>query len=191
MPPTRLSFLGQVGYSWGDGKTPTQNVSETNPGVGTGASYQLNGIGSGPSFDLGNTNNTTPTPGGVPVAFGWIFGDQDIDVKDTEEWAKIDSDFKIDDGSWTDLKFGVRYEKHDRTSAGVIGQGPTCGRTEHCELSDRPSRTIRRTSIPSAPTFRPTSGLWTPAQLAAYDSPDQRQPQSGDALGLELHVRGV
>ncbi len=121
----RLSFLGQVGYSWGDGKTPEQDVSETNPGIGSGAGYALNGIGSGPSFNLGATNNTTPTPGGVPVAFGWIFGDQNIDVKDREEWAKIDGAYKIDDGAWQDLKFGVRYERHGRTSADVIGQGPT------------------------------------------------------------------
>src|SRR5580658_9435227 len=40
----RLSFLGQVGYSWGDGKTPEQDVSETNPGIGSGAAYSLNGI---------------------------------------------------------------------------------------------------------------------------------------------------
>jgi iron complex outermembrane receptor protein len=162
--------LGQVGYSWGDGKTPTQNVSETNPGVGTGASYQLNGVGSGPSFGLGNTNNTTPTPGGVPVAFSWIFGDQDIDVKDTEEWAKIDSDFKVNDASWTDLKFGVRYEKHDRTSAGVIGQGPT---------SAGESTSAYPSSYSNYPSNFNTFGanipsniwLWTPAQLAAYDSP--------------------
>ena len=106
-----LSFFGQVGYSWGDGKTPNQDVSETNPGIGSGASYTLNGLSSGPSFGLGATNNTTPTPGGVPVAFSWIFGDQNIDVQDTEEWAKIDSDYKIDDDSWTDLKFGVRYRE--------------------------------------------------------------------------------
>ena len=170
-----LSFLGQVGYSWGDGKTPYQNVSETNPGVGTGASYQLNGIGSGPNFGLGNTNNTTPTPGGVPVAFSWIFGDQDTDVKDTEEWAKIDSDFKINDSSWTDLKFGVRYEKHDRTSAGVIGQGPTAlasgattsaGQYPTGGFSNYPSNF--NTFGANIPT-----GIWTwsPAQLAAYDSP--------------------
>ena len=30
-------FTGQVGYSWGDGKTPRQDVSETNPGLGSGA----------------------------------------------------------------------------------------------------------------------------------------------------------
>src|ERR1700734_3263335 len=34
-----FSLFGQVGYSWGDGRTPTQNVSETDPGTGSGASY--------------------------------------------------------------------------------------------------------------------------------------------------------
>jgi iron complex outermembrane receptor protein len=54
MPATDLSFFGQVGYSWGDGKTPYQNVSETNPGIGSGAGYTLNGLGSGPSFQSGH-----------------------------------------------------------------------------------------------------------------------------------------
>src|SRR5580692_8725990 len=102
-----LSFLGQVGYSWGDGKTPRQDVSETQPGLGSGASYQLNGLGSAPNFNLGTTNNTMPAPGGVPVSFGWIFGAQDVDVKDKEKWAKIDSDYEINNSAWKDLKFGV------------------------------------------------------------------------------------
>jgi iron complex outermembrane receptor protein len=166
----RLSFLGQVGYSWGDGKTPYQNVSETNPGVGTGAGYTLNGLGAGPSFNLGTTNNTTPTPGGVPVAFSWIFGDQNIDVKDREEWAKIDGAFKVDDGAWQDLKFGVRYERHGRTSADVIGQGPTAaGQSTSAyptTFSNYPSDyTNFGGSVPS------DIWLWTQAQLAAYDSP--------------------
>jgi iron complex outermembrane receptor protein len=166
----RLSFFGQVGYSWGDGKTPTQNVSETNPGVGSGAAYQLNGLGSGPSYNLGATNNTTPTPGGVPVTFGWIFGDQNIDVKDREEWAKIDSNFKVDSGAWQDLKFGVRYERHGRTSADVIGQGPLAPgmltSSYPSTFSNYPSNyTNFGGSMPSDVWF------WTPAQLAAYDSP--------------------
>src|SRR5580692_1851507 len=102
-----LTFLGQVGYSWGDGKTPTQDVSETDPGLGSGAGYQLNGLGSAPNFNLGNTVNNTPTPGGVPVTFGWIFGAADIDIRDTEKWAKIDSAYKVDNSAWKDLKFGV------------------------------------------------------------------------------------
>jgi iron complex outermembrane receptor protein len=166
-----LTFFGQVGYSWGDGKTPEQDVSETSPGIGTGASYQLNGIGSGPSFNLGNQVNTTPTPGGVPVAFGWIFGDQNIDVKDTETWAKIDSDFKMHDDSWTDLKFGARFEKHDRTSANVIGQGPTAaGQSPSAYptggFSNYPSNfNTFGASIPTGVWY------WSPAQLQAYNSP--------------------
>lgn len=166
-----LTILGQVGYSWGDGKTPEQDVSETSPGIGTGAGYQLNGIGSGPSFNLGSQNNTTPTQGGVPVAFGWIFGDQNIDVKDTETWAKIDSDFKMHDDSWTDLKFGARFEKHDRTSANVIGQGPTAaGQSTSAYpaggFSNYPSNfNTFGASIPTGVWY------WSPAQLQAYDSP--------------------
>jgi iron complex outermembrane receptor protein len=166
-----LTILGQVGYSWGDGKTPEQDVSETSPGIGTGASYQLNGIGSGPSFNLGNQINTTPAPGGVPVAFGWIFGDQNIDVRDTETWAKIDSDFKMHDDSWTDLKFGARFEKHDRTSANVIGQGPTAagqstGAYPAGGFSNYPSNfNTFGASIPTGVWY------WSPAQLQAYNSP--------------------
>jgi iron complex outermembrane receptor protein len=165
-----LTFLGQVGYSWGDGKTPTQNVSETQPGLGSGASYQLNGLGRAPDFNLGNTNNTTPTPGGVPVTFGWIFGAQDVDVKDKEKWAKIDSDYKTDNGAWKDLKFGVRYEAHDRTSDNAIAQGP---------LAPGESPTAYPTTFSNYPSNFNTFGgniptgiwYWTPAQLAAYNSP--------------------
>jgi iron complex outermembrane recepter protein len=165
-----LSFLGQVGYSWGDGKTPTQDVSETQPGLGSGAGYQLNGLGSAPNFNLGNTVNTTPTPGGVPVTFGWIFGAQDVDVKDTEKWAKIDSDFKVDDSAWKDLKFGVRYEAHDRTSNDAIAQGPTAAGQSTSQypttFSNYPSNfNTFGGDIPTGIWY------WTPAQLAAYDSP--------------------
>jgi iron complex outermembrane receptor protein len=165
-----LTLFGQVGYSWGDGKTPVQNVSETNPGIGSGASYSLNGTGRAPDFNLGtSTNNSTPSPGGVPVAFGWIFGDQNIDVKDTESWAKIDSDYKIHDQSWTDLKFGVRYEKHDRSSENVIGQGPTVAGQ---------SPGAYPTGFSNYPSNFDTFGgaiptniwYWSAAQLAAYNS---------------------
>jgi iron complex outermembrane recepter protein len=165
-----LSFLGQVGYSWGDGKTPEQDVSETTPGVGSGAAYTLNGLGTGPSYNLGNTNNTTPTPGGVPVAFSWIFGDQNIDVKDREEWAKIDGAFKVDGGAWQDLKFGVRWERHGRTSADVIGQGPTpAGELTSAyptTFSNYPSNYNNFGGSMPADIW-----MWTPAQLQAYDSP--------------------
>jgi len=163
-----LSFLGQVGYSWGDGKTPHQDVSETNPGLGSGAGYQLNGMGTAPNFNLGNTVNNTPTPGGVPVTFGWIFGAADIDIRDTEKWAKIDGDYKIDDGAWKDLKFGVRYQAHDRTSPTGVAQGPlnTSTSAYPTTFSNYPSNF--NTFGGNIPT---DIWYWTPAQLAAYNSP--------------------
>jgi iron complex outermembrane receptor protein len=164
-----LSFLAQVGYSWGDGKTPHQDVSETQPGLGSGAGYQLNGTGSAPNFNLGNTVNNTPTPGGVPVTFGWIFGAADIDIRDTEKWAKIDSDYKIDNGAWKDLKFGVRYEAHDRTSPSGVAQGPLAPGMDPANypqgFQNYPSNfNTFGGNIPTGIWY------WTPAQLAAYDN---------------------
>ena len=102
------------------------------------------------------------------MTFGWIFGAQNIDVKDKEKWAKIDSDYKIDNGAWKDLKFGVRYEAHDRTSDDAIAQGP---------LNTSPS--AYPTTFSNYPSNFNTFGgniptgiwYWTPEQLAAYNSP--------------------
>jgi iron complex outermembrane recepter protein len=165
-----FSLFGQVGYSWGAGKTPTQDVSETDPGTGNGAAYSLNGMNGAPSYNLGATNNTTPTPNGVPVTFGWIFGDQDTDVQDTETWAKLDGTFKLDQGPLSDLKVGARFEKHERTSFGVIGQGPTATgqltSSYPTTFGNYPSSySSLGGNLPSDPW------LWSAAQLAAYNSP--------------------
>ncbi|MEJ1966833.1 MAG: TonB-dependent receptor [Gammaproteobacteria bacterium] len=165
-----LSFLGQVGTSEGHGKTPTQDVSETQPGTGAGTAFQLHGISNGPSFNFGATDNSTPFPGGTPVTFGWIFGAQNIDVKDEEDWAKIDGQYKIDNGSWSDLKFGVRYQTHERSSYNAIAQGPA---------GDGTSTTHYPTTFTNYPGDFTTFGAnipqdiwyWTPAQLAAYNGP--------------------
>jgi len=165
-----LSFFAQGGTSKGDGKTPTQDVSETNPGSGTGAGYLLHGVGSAPDFNLGLENNTTPFPNGTPVTFGWIFGAQNVDVQDKESWGKLDSDYKIDSGAWTDLKFGVRYQTHQRSSNNALAQGPAGdgSSTSHypSTFSTYPSNfNSFGGSIPNNIWY------WTPEQLAAYDGP--------------------
>jgi iron complex outermembrane receptor protein len=165
-----LIFTGQFGTSQGDGKTPTQDVSETNPGAGTGAGYSLHGVGTGADWNLGSQNNTTPFPGGTPVTFGWIFGAQNVDVKDKETWAKIDSDFKIHDTAWTDLRFGARFQTHDRSSNNAIAQGP---------LGQGSSTSHYPTTWSNYPNNFNTFGgsiptdiwYWTPEQLAAYNGP--------------------
>ena len=165
-----FSLFGQVGYTWGDGKTPTQNVAETDPGTGSGASYSLNGMNSAPSYNLGNAINSSPGSGASAVPFGWIFGDQNIDVQDKETWAKLDGTFKMNDGPWTDLVVGARFEKHTRTSFNVIGQGPTAAGQSTAAYpttyGNYPS------SYSSLGGSLPTDvWLWSTAQLAAYDNP--------------------
>ena len=181
-----LSFSGQFGTSQGDGKTPTQNVSETLPGTGNGASYTLHGIGSGPSFNLGAaTNNTQPFPAGNPQAlvFGWIFGAQDVDVKDKETWYKLDSAFSMKHDTWQDLKFGVRYQTHERSSFNAIAQGPTFSGPPNGGGTDPLNYPTTYSNYPG--NFHTFGGsiptgiwYWTPAQLATYNGPGmvQRDP---------------
>ncbi len=71
---------------------------------------------------------------------------------------------------WTDLKFGARWEKHDRVSLGAIAQGPTGG--------SNPA-TYPTTFLNYPSDFENFGGsipthiwYWTPAQLAAYDNPN-------------------
>jgi iron complex outermembrane receptor protein len=174
-----LTLAAQAGTSEGHGKTPTQDVSETSPGTGNGASWQLQGISSGPNFGLGATNYTQPFPTGNPqsLTFGWIFGAQAIDIVDKENWGKLDANYALPDmGVWKDLKFGARYVKHDRTSDSSINQGPTFSGPPPTILggTDPLHYPTTFTNYPS--NFNTFGGniptgvwFWTPAQLAVYD----------------------
>lgn len=179
-----LSISGQVGTSKGHGKTPAQDVSETHPVANSGASYQLNGLGSAPDFSFGTANTSTPVPGATPVAFGWIFGAQLVDTKDEETWAKVDADFAVDRGAWTGLQVGVRYQEHSRESLNNVNQGPfTCGRDPLTtaqitgpNCADDPAN--YPTDFQNYPSDFNTFGgslptdfwYWSPSQLAAYNS---------------------
>jgi iron complex outermembrane recepter protein len=179
----QLNFLGQLGVTEGHGRTPTQDVSETLPGVGAGAAYTMYGTTSAATWNLGPTINTSPNPNGVPVAFSWIFGDQNMDVVDKETYAKIDGAFNLQDGAFKDFKFGVRYADHQRHLWNVIGQGPGCD-GEACPANVSPEQSPSNpANYPTGYSNYPTNygyGLggpfptniwyWTPAQLAAYNA---------------------
>jgi len=183
---------GQVGWSEGHGKTPTQDVSETQPGTGAGAVWTLNGISRPPDWGLPGVNYSQPFPPGNPSAltFGWIFGGQFIDTVDKETWAKLDATFDMSDsGAWKELKFGARYAKHDRGSIGSIAQGPTfsCNPvTPTCPPKGGTDPANYPTTYSNYPSNYNTFGsniptgiwYWTPAQLAAYNGPGlvQRDP---------------
>jgi iron complex outermembrane recepter protein len=167
-----LKFLGQLGVTTGHGLTPTQDVSETVPSQGTGAGYTLNGITSAANWNLGSTINTTPTPGGVPVAFSWIFGDQNTDVLDKETYGKIDGTFSLDNSAFTDFQFGARYADHQRHMWGAIGQGPNFAVPGSTSGANYPTGYL---NYPAAfgnglgGVFPNDPWYWTPGQLAAYD----------------------
>jgi iron complex outermembrane receptor protein len=183
---------GQVGWSQGHGKSPTQNVSETAPGNGAGASWTLNGTSRPPDWALTGVNYSQPFPPGNPGAltFGWIFGGEFIDTIDKETWAKLDATWDMtDSGAWQDLKFGARYQKHDRSSIGSIAQGPTfsCNPvTPTCPAAGGTDPAAYPTTYSNYPSNYTTFGsnipagiwYWTPAQLAAYNGPGlvQRNP---------------
>jgi iron complex outermembrane recepter protein len=170
-PTGALTLYGELGNSEGHGRTPNQDVSETNPAVGTGAFYDLHGTTTAASWNTPNFNQTTPTPNGTPVAFGWIFGDQNIDVVDAENWAKIDATFVTNGSVFTDFKFGARYSDHDRHNWGTIGQGPIVS-----VASNPGNYPIGNQNYPSdwgngiGTGFPQEIWYWTPAQLSAYDS---------------------
>jgi len=176
---THLNF--QVGISEGHGKTPTQDVSETLPGAGAGASWSLNGTSRAPDFALGATDNSTPFPGGSPVDFGWIFGAQFVDVEDEETWAKIDAQFALDRGVWTTLRYGVRLNEHRRESLDAIAQGPTfSGGTTGGGGVDPANYPTTFTNYPTdfntfGGSFPTNIWYWTPEQLAAYNGPGDVQ----------------
>ncbi|HEY9064783.1 MAG TPA: TonB-dependent receptor [Burkholderiaceae bacterium] len=183
----KLTFTSKLGTSQGHGKTPTQDVAEWNTGVGSGGGYSLHGVGAA-DWNLGNANNASPA--GVPL--GWIFGDQNVNVKDKENWAQIDGEYQLEAGALTSLKFGARFNDHKRSSAGVIGQSPACkdanGNTVAFEWSQQYWCPAGTTS-PADPANFPSgyqnypgnfgSGLggnfprnvwyYTPEQLAAYN----------------------
>ena len=182
---------GQIGWSEGHGKSPTQNVSETEPGFGAGAVYSLNGISRPPDWGIPGVNYAQPFPPGHPqdLVFGWIFGAQDIDTIDKETWAKIDGTFDMSDsGAWRDLRFGARYSKHDRSSIGSIAQGPTfsCDPKLCSYAGGGADPANYPTSYSHYPSNYTTFGsniptgiwYWTPAQLATYNGPGlvQRDP---------------
>lgn len=118
-----LNFNAKLGSTRGEGKTPTQDVAEWNVGTGGGAAWGLNGINRAADWSLGSTDNASPA--GVN-GLGWIFGDQNVLVKDKENWAQVDGEYALDRGVWSVLKFGVRAADHRRSSADVTGQGPAC-----------------------------------------------------------------
>jgi len=119
-----LTFTGQIGTTQGKGNSDHQDVSELGFGAGAGASWDMRGTGKPTNWAIGGDNSS---PSGILPAAGWIFGDQDIHVKDKEDFYQIDGEWALDSSpiNLNTLDFGVRYSDHTRENKTDIGQGPT------------------------------------------------------------------
>ncbi|HEY1139444.1 MAG TPA: TonB-dependent receptor, partial [Lysobacter sp.] len=119
----KLRLSGQAGTSEGHGETPTQDVAEWDVGKGTGAAWSMHGVGA-VDWNLGTANTGQPGTPNVDYGLDWIFGFQDIDVEDTEDWGQVDGEYFLDGGVLDSIDFGVRSARHERNLPQATAQGP-------------------------------------------------------------------
>jgi iron complex outermembrane receptor protein len=119
----KLTLSAQAGTSEGHGESPVQDVAEWDVGLNSGAAWALHGVGAA-DWNLGGTNTGVPGTPGTDYRLDWIFGFQDIDVVDEEDWAKLDGTYFVDAGALKSIDFGVRDARHERNLDQVTAQGP-------------------------------------------------------------------
>ncbi len=90
-----------------------QDVAEWDVGLNTGAGWQLNGVGAA-DWHLGNTNTGVPGTPNVDYRLDWIFGSQDIDVEDKEDWGQLDGTYFTDGGVLQLAGLRRARAKHER-----------------------------------------------------------------------------
>ena len=113
-----LVLKGKMGQTKGVGETPSQGVYEGDV-FNTGLNYQLNGISSPATvkFPSGNVANFAGT------TLDWIFGYSPASTEDKEAYAQLDAAYAVNAGPLTEIKFGIRGTKHERSSF-AVSQGP-------------------------------------------------------------------
>ncbi len=187
-----LKLSGNGGVSNGEGRTLSQDVWEGDI-YGTAAGYQLHGSGTAPSFGMTLAPPPAPTVATGNYATDWIFGDQDVDVKDKDTWGQIDSEYSFADGVLRSLKFGLRGSEHKRYTDGpIIAQGPNWG-------TDPFAHPLPQSDFTETYPSNFGSGLGsgfptgiafpTPAALAAYDATYAARPLSRRIVTHEYNVK--
>ena len=116
-----LVLKAKIGTTKGTGETPSQGVYEGDV-FNTGVTYDLNGLAAPATvtFPSGNTANFTGT------SLDWIFGYSPATTSDKETYGQVDAVYALNAGLFTDLKYGVRITKHERSNF-AVAQGPNWG----------------------------------------------------------------
>jgi len=189
-----LKLSGNGGVSNGEGRTLSQDVYEADI-YGTGGGYQLNGSGTAPSFGMTLAPATPPAGHGAVGSFAtdWIFGDQNVDVKDKDTWGQLDAEYSLDEGLLRSLKFGLRSSEHKRYTDGpIIAQGPNWGTDPFANplpLSDYTQTYPSNFGSGLGGGFPTNIPYPTPSALAAYDATYADRPISRRIVTHEYAVK--
>ena len=105
-----LVLDGQVGFTYGLGKTPTEPAYEA--AGGNGASYQMNGLNSVVSVVFPGLDTSSP----AQFSTSWAWNDIEHTI-DKESYGKLDATLRVDNGVFEEVKAGVRFAHHEREVA--------------------------------------------------------------------------
>ena len=187
-----LKVSGNGGTSTGEGKTLSQDVYEADI-YGTAGGYQLHGSGTAPSFGMTLAPPPAPTVASGNYATDWIFGDQNVDVKDKDTWGQLDAEYSLADGVLRSLKFGLRGSEHKRYTDGpIIAQGPNWGTDPFAHplpQSDYTETYPSNFGSGLGSGFPTGIAYPTPAALAAYDATYAARPISRRIVTHEYNVK--
>lgn len=131
----RLTIKAQVGYTQGDGSTPSEPAYEVD--AATGVSYQQSGNG----WAVNPTNVSAQSASGFTNDWAW---NETFKSLDKEIYGKIDGDFDVQHGAFKDVLFGVRIAQHTRDVSGYdrgcqIGPDGQCGTGAQAYSATNPS----------------------------------------------------
>ncbi|MBV8658649.1 MAG: TonB-dependent receptor [Burkholderiales bacterium] len=110
-----FNLSGQAGYTKGIGDTP-QDIDYEGAIVNSGMSYTLHGMDSTASVSFPGTNTADFTKN---TLFGSTWGSYPAKTTDEESYGQLDGEYQLDNGLFTSLKAGLRYNDHKRTTLQV------------------------------------------------------------------------
>lgn len=116
---SNLVVDGQVGFTYGASKTPSQPAFEYDGG--NGVSYQLNGLNSLATVNFPGV--ATNNPAGYGTSWAW---NDVVHSIDKETYGTLGATLRVDEGAIENLRMGVRFAHHERETAFLQDQGLAC-----------------------------------------------------------------
>ena len=136
----QLGVKTQLGFTRGEGYTPTEPAYEVDGGAGI--SYARSGNG----WAVTPTNQNPQSAAGLANDWAW---NETFSSIDKETYFKIDGDYQVNNGPFKDVLFGAHVSAHDRNVQGW-DRGCSLGANGQCWGSPpQPYSATNPTSYPS------------------------------------------